>query len=196
MRGSSRAKFYRILTRLRLPQKALRFRMSKMAENPNHCISRVDNPTSHGWIVRMTRDGNRVVRFFSDVKFGGKRHSQRAAKNFRDAQENTFTLNGIRARAHRLVSRQSRNKTGVIGLTRLVHRLPDGTERAYYCVSWHPKPGVAAGTTVSVQKYGEEKARRRAIAIRNKMMMRRYGTGVFRKLQVMREKGKGSTPKA
>jgi hypothetical protein len=54
-------------------------------------------------------------------------------------------------------------------------------------VNWHPRPGVASGTTISIARYGEEKALARAKAIRNKMMMRRYGSGVFSKLKSLRE---------
>jgi hypothetical protein len=144
-------------------------------------------------MVRIARDTHRVSKFFADRKYGGKRNAQQAAKDFRDRQLAEFERAGIRPRAKRLVSRSSHNKTGLLGIRRFVRKLPDGTERAYYSVSWHPRPGLAAGTTISVSRYGEEKALARAKAIRNKMLMRRYGSGVFRKLKAMRDAHEGKS---
>ena len=155
--------------------------------HPNLCISRVDNRSSHGWIVRIKREKDHVIRFFSDSKSGGQRLSQRAAKEFRDKVFERFEREGKKPRAKKIVLRQKRNKTGVIGISRVNKKRPDGTTAAYYAITWHPKSGVARGTTISISKYGEEAAFKRACAIRNRQLMRRFGSGVFRKIKAMKE---------
>ena len=155
--------------------------------SPNLHLSRVDNPTSHGWTVRIARGSERIVKFFSDGKFGGKRLAQTAARNFRDATLARLTKEGKLPRAKKIVVRQKRNKSGVIGVARIEKKRADGTRAAYYSVTWHPQPGVQRGTTVSIEKYGEEKAFQKACAIRNRQLMRRFGSGVFRKIKALRE---------
>ena len=167
-------------------------------QKPNLCISRIDNPSSHGLIVRIRREKEHIVRFFSDMKFGGKRLSQQSAKNFRDVTVERLHREGKLPRIRKIVSRQSRNKSGVIGVSRVTKKLSDGRAVSYFAVTWHPQPGVQRGTTISIEKYGEEKAFKKACAIRNRQLMRRFGSGVFRKIKALRETreaaGKPSLP--
>lgn len=158
-----------------------------MASHPNFCISRIDNNSSHGWIVRIARNNERVIRFFSDAGAGGKRHAQNAAKIFRDATISRLTREGKLPRAKKIIFRQKRNKSGVIGITRSTRIRRDGTKSAYFTVTWHPQPGVQRGTTISIEKYGEALAFKKACAIRNRNLMRRYGSGVFRKIKAMKD---------
>lgn len=157
-----------------------------MATHPNFCISRIDNPSSHGWMVRIKRGDTKVFKFFSDANSGGKRLAQEVAKNFRD--ENLVRLNreGKTPHCKKIVFRQKRNKSGHIGISKVNKKRPDGRLAPYYAVTWHPKPGVQRGTTVSIEKYGEAGALKRAVAIRNRQMMRRFGSGVFRKIKAMK----------
>ena len=141
--------------------------------HPNFCISRIDNPSSHGWIVRIRRDATFVQHFFSDTKAGGKRLAQQAAKTFRDETIARLNREGKRPRAKKLVFRQKRNRSGVIGVTRVDRIGKGGVKSPYYVVSWHPQPGVQRGTSISIEKYGEAAAFRRACSIRNRALMRR-----------------------
>lgn len=138
-------------------------------------------------MVRVARSNERVVKFFGDSKYGGKRLAQQAAKNFRDETLQRLTREGKRPRMKKLVARQKRNRTGVIGVTRVERTRPDGSKAPYYSVTWHPQPGVQRGTSVSILKYGEEAAFKKACAIRNRQLMRRFGSGVFRKLRALRD---------
>lgn len=164
--------------------------------HPNFCISRVDNPSSHGWMVRVARGSEKIVKFFNDVKFGGKRLAQQAAKNFRDETINRLNREGKRPRIKKLVARQKRNRSGVIGVTRVERTKPDGTKVPYYSVTWHPQPGVQRGTSISILKYGEALAFKKACAIRNRQLMRRFGSGVFRKLRALRDEKPSSEGQA
>lgn len=143
-------------------------------------------------MVRVARGSERIVKFFGDGKFGGKRLAQQAAKNFRDETINKLNREGKRPRMKKLVARQKRNRTGVIGVSRVERVKADGTRVPYYSVTWHPQPGVQRGTSISILKYGEEMAFKKACAIRNRQLMRRFGSGVFRKLRALRE-GKSSS---
>lgn len=158
--------------------------------SPNLHLSRIDNPTSHGWTVRISRGEEKIIKFFSDNKFGGKRLSQAAARNFRDETLGRLTKQGKLPRAKKMVVRQKRNKTGVIGISKVFKKRPDGRLAPYYSITWHPQPGVQRGTSISIEKYGEEKAWKKAQAIRNRQLMRRFGSGVFRKMKALREGAK------
>jgi hypothetical protein len=162
--------------------------------HPNLCISRVDNPSSHGWLVRISRNGERIIKFFSDTTYSGKRLAQQAAKNYRDQTLSRLQREGKQPRAKKLVARQRRNKTGVIGVCKVNRPRANGTAAEYYLVSWRPQPGVQRATSISIDKYGPELALKKAIALRNRMLMRRYGSGVFRKLTALRDARAPETP--
>lgn len=55
-------------------------------------ISRIDQPdnNTHGWFVRIRRDGKSLSKFFSDKKHGGKDLSLQKAISFRDANLNEW----------------------------------------------------------------------------------------------------------
>jgi hypothetical protein len=44
-----------------------------------------------------------------------------------------------------------------------------------YEVTWCPEPGLIRRTSVSIEKYGEREARRRALAIRERAELEIYG---------------------
>ncbi|MEX0686596.1 MAG: hypothetical protein WD267_13755 [Balneolales bacterium] len=49
-------------------------------------ISRIDQPSknTYGWFVRIRRDGNKVSKFFSDGKYGGREQAIEKAREFRN----------------------------------------------------------------------------------------------------------------
>jgi hypothetical protein len=141
-------------------------------------------------MVRMVRGRERVVKFFNDAKYLGKRNAQQAAKKFRDETLMRFQREGKKPRAQKIVSSQKRNRSGVIGVCRVERKRKDGATTAYYAVSWRSKAGVQNGTTISINKYGEEAAFKKACAIRNQNLMKRFGSGVFRKIAAIRENSK------
>lgn len=158
-----------------------------MVAHPNLCISRIDNPSTHGWLVRVTRENTKVVKFFADAKVGGKRLAQEAAKIFRDQTVERFTREGKTPRAKKLTVRSKSNKTGHIGISRVSKKNAKGEFVPYFAVTWRPQPGVSKATTVSIARYGETGALKHAVAIRNRALMRRYGSGVFRKIKAMQD---------
>ncbi len=155
-----------------------------MSENSkNKGISRIDSGSTHGWFVRGYKNGKTYSKLFSDRKCGGKRMALNAAREFRDQLFENLSRIPRKPRERRLVYRDSRNTTGVLGVCRTSKRNPNGTVTECYSVSWRPEPGIQKCTSFSIRKYGEAKAFQLAVAHRRKMMKEIYGPSVFKKIK-------------
>lgn len=117
-------------------------------------VTRVDFPEQHrvGYNVRVGWKGEMVRRFFADKKHGGRERALLAAVAYRDDCE----LSISKPRTERFVY----YKVGA-GVKRVVK---NGVSSLG--VHWCPLPGKVARTSVSIKKYGEAEAMRRATAIR------------------------------
>lgn len=146
-------------------------------------ISRIDSGSTHGWFVRGYRNGRTYSKLYSDRKWGGKRKALDEARKYRDELLDELEKIPARPRGRRIVFRDSRNTTGVLGVCRTAKRSPNGTINECYSVSWRPEPGVQKCTSFSIRKYGEKKAFQLAVAHRRKMMRDIHGPGIFRKLK-------------
>ena len=62
-----------------------------------------------------------------------------------------------------------------MGISRTHKRDRHGVRHEVYAVSWNPEPGVARGTSFSIQRYGEDDAFRRACELRWTRMKEIYG---------------------
>jgi Tfp pilus assembly protein FimV len=132
-------------------------------------ISRIDSEKNktHGWYVRVQYLGQTHARFFSDSAHGGKDKALAKAVKHRNQIEKELG----KPRTDRTVTAtSSRNTSGVQG----VKRIAKGGGYAYE-VTWSPAPGTVHRTTVSVQKYGEDEAFRRACRIRQQKEREFYG---------------------
>ncbi len=146
-------------------------------------ISRIDSGSTHGWFVRGYKNGKTFSRLFSDKKWGGKRPALQEAKKYRDSLREELDRIPTKPRGRRLVFRDSRNTTGVLGVCRTSKRSASGKLNECYSVSWRPEPGVQKCTSFSIRKYGEQKAFELAVAHRRKMLKEIHGPGVFRRLK-------------
>ncbi len=148
----------------------------------NKGISRIDSGSTHGWFVRGYRNGKTYSKLFSDRKCGGKAKAQNLAREYRD--ELTAELEKIpkKPRARRIVTSDSRNTTGELGVSRTTKIGPNGTQHECYSVSWRPEPGVQKCTSFSIKKYGEKKAFKLAVAHRRKMMREIHGPNFYKKV--------------
>jgi len=161
-----------------------------MAETENQKgISRIDSGSTHGWFVRGYKNGKTYSKLFSDKKFGSKERAYVKAVEFRDELLANLKQIPDSPRKRRLVFRDSRNTTGILGVCRTTKKNPNGTITECYSVSWRPEPGVQKCTSFSIRKYGEAKAFQLAVAHRKKMMKEIYGPGVFKKIQNRLEDG-------
>ena len=146
-------------------------------------ISRIDSGSTHGWFVRGYRNGQTYSRLFSDRKFGGSESALAEAMEYRDKLANHLEKVPRQPRARRLVVRDPRNSTGVIGVCRTSKKGPDGTLNECFSVSWRPEPGKQKCTSFSIRRYGEEKAFELAVALRMKMLKEIYGPEVIDRLK-------------
>lgn len=146
-------------------------------------ISRIDSGSTHGWFVRGYRNGKTYSKLFSDLKCGGKRKALQMAREYRDKLHEDLEKIPPKPRARRIVFRDSRNTTGVLGVCRTKKKGPNGTVNECYSVSWRPEPGVQKCTSFSIRKYGDKKAFRLAVEHRRKMLRQIYGASVLRKMR-------------
>ena len=155
-----------------------------MAARKEKGISRIDSGSTHGWFVRGYRNGRTYSRLFSDVKCGGRRKALEAARAFRDELHSKLDAIPSGPRARRIVTRDARNSTGVLGVCRTSKKAPNGTVNEVYSVSWRPSPGVQKCTSFSIRKYGEKKAFQMAVAHRKRMLKQIHGPNVLHRLKV------------
>ena len=126
-------------------------------------ISRIDQEErhNHGYYVRVTRNHKTQSKFFADKSNGGKRSALRAAKLYEAELFERAEANGKK----RKQTLSSRNTSGVLGVTRGVWE-ESGRPAAYWQAAWVGSKGERMNRKFSVNKHGEEKARRLAIKAR------------------------------
>lgn len=132
-------------------------------------ISRIDSETNktHGWYVRVQFLGTTHAKFFSDSAHGGEQKALQKAVKHRNSIERELG----KPRTDRTITAvSSRNTSGVQG----VKRVAKAGGYAYE-VTWSPAPGQVHRTTVSIKKYGEDEAFRRACRIRQQKEREFYG---------------------
>jgi len=153
-------------------------------------ISRIDSGSTHGWFVRAYKNGKTYSKLYSDGKWKGSEGALAAARQHHVALLERLEKIPSKPRGRRIVFRDSRNTTGVLGVSRSVKRTPAGVVSESYAVTWRPEPGVQKCTSFSINKYGEDRAFKLAIAFRLKKLREIHGHGVARKLKsLIAEKG-------
>ncbi len=161
-------------------------------KNPrNKGITRVDSGSNHRWDVNGYKNGKIYSKSFSDLKCRGKRKAQKEARQYRDELHEKLAqipTKRTKSQGRWIISRNTRNTTGVLGVSRLALRTRHGTINECYTVTWSPSPGVQKTSSISVRKYGEEKAFKMAVALRRKMLREIHGPGIFLKMAA-RQKG-------
>jgi hypothetical protein len=147
-----------------------------MATSGHKSISRVDHEKKHayGWLVRVAFEGKMHQKFFSDLAHRGKRASLKAAIEWRNKTEKQI---GKPRTERKLAMPSSRNRSGVVGIRETTKAMTrDGRKKGpVYEVWWFPEPGVIRKTSVSIYKYGQREAFRRALALRKAGEKEMYG---------------------
>lgn len=149
-----------------------------MANSGYKSITRVKRrkKNSAGWFVRVCFRGVIHQKLFSDSNYPSPRAALQDAIEWRNETEKALG----KPRTDRVVVGMSRrNRTGIIGvrLNRKPSQRPGMGQRMsrVYEVTWCPEPGLIRRTSVSIEKYGEREARRRALAIRERAELEIYG---------------------
>jgi hypothetical protein len=143
-------------------------------------VSRVDQAKrkAHGYYVRVVFKGQIYSRFFSDSVWGGKRGALSEAIRCRDQIEKQLG----KPRTNRTVVTESpKTRTGVPGIRRTLKHTgakDPNSKSEVYEVTWSPQPNVLKRTSISIEKYGEEEAFRRALSIRERKEREMYGSTV------------------
>jgi hypothetical protein len=122
-------------------------------------ISRIDQPEkyNHGYYVRVRRDGVTKAKFFADKSNGGKRAALKAAKEYE-----TDLIQKADSKGRKKKEQQNnRNHAGKIGVSRTESE-SRGYTYSYWQAAWIGKDGKRRSAKFSINKYGEEKAKRMA----------------------------------
>jgi hypothetical protein len=137
-------------------------------------ITRLDQVSvaTHGWQVRIQWKGVRFGRFFSDAAWGGREAALLCAERYRDRLvarlERRRTDASASTRSH--TAPASRNRSGMVGVARIVQRSAAGVEYYFWQASWTAPDGTRETVRFSVQKHGEEIALTLACEARRKAM--------------------------
>jgi len=133
-------------------------------------ISRIDDDRyrTHAWRVSLIRRGKRLVKNFTDKRYGSREESLAQAKIYRDQ---LVIEHPPISRKEFSNAKRRNNISGVTGVYRYAkpYHLSDGTEKAlwYWEATW---PGSDQGKSMSrsfsIARYGEYKARQLAIDAR------------------------------
>lgn len=132
-------------------------------------VSRVDNPkrNTHGWYVRVRFGGEGRARFFSDSVHGGRDKALQLAVDERNDLERELG----KPRTDRvIIAGSASNRSGTVG----VKQTTKGGGPVYE-VTWSPRPHVVSRTSVSIRKWGQPEALRRALNIRRAKERELYG---------------------
>ena len=142
--------------------------MATSASRRTKGITRIDQPGGHGvgWYARVTYQGKTWSKYFADKAHGGTRVARKKAVDWRDEKEKEV---GKPATARVVNIGKARSQTGVTGVYRI---------RNHFVVAWSPKPGKLARQFVSITKYGEDGAFRRAVKLRREKEQEIYGFSV------------------
>ena len=136
--------------------------------DPNYGICRLDQEQvgTHGWQVRFQRKGVRHGRFFSDREWGGHDKALRLARRFRDRllAHASRVSSSPQIRVQSSVTR--RNRSGVVGVTRISQRSAKGDSYHFWQASWTDQDGTRKVVRFSVLKYGEDTAFQQACEVR------------------------------
>lgn len=140
-------------------------------------ISRIESKSNgYGWYVRTYLNGKTYSKFYADSKYGGKERALKIAKKAKKlAEEQLKPWRKRRSERRRmLVKKTRRNKTGVVGISRTKKTMRSGNTYEYFVVNWveNRKP---RSTSISIHKYGEDEAFKRAVRLRDEKMRMIHG---------------------
>jgi hypothetical protein len=127
-------------------------------------IARLDvsSAGTHGWQVRLQRRGVKYAKYFSDRQCSGARDAFDEALRWRDRVLRTLEEDdGIR-----ICRRSPRNRSGVVGVSKVRVVAANGAEYEFWQATWSPAVGKRRCVKFSVMRYGEEEAFRLAVMAR------------------------------
>ncbi|MGH9901281.1 MAG: AP2 domain-containing protein [Pyrinomonadaceae bacterium] len=155
-----------------------------MTKSGHKGVSRIDCPERKtvGWYVRVRLNKVTKSKFISDRAHGGKEEALKRAVECRNRLEREL---GKPRTDYVIVGHNPRNATGVVGVRRAFKKYKGKDGKVYlnevYDVTWNAGREKRGRTSVSITKYGEASAFRRACAIRREKERQMYGGVVVSK---------------
>lgn len=119
-------------------------------------ITRIELNQRKGYLVRLSRNGERINKYFSDSVNGGKKKALTLAKKTYQELFNQYGPVEYSTKG----KMSSRNSTGVVGVHLAYsqdNRYP-GCEYYAYCASWVDEDGRRMKASFAFTKYGEDAA--------------------------------------
>jgi hypothetical protein len=127
-------------------------------------ITRVESGVlTLGWNFRLRVAGRIESKFFSDRSYGGKENALAVARMYRNARLEQLGPKDIMRRVGR---KNSRNSSGIVGVSRTTIITTNGKKYACWSAQWPLARGKHFIRRFSILKFGEEKARQLAIQAR------------------------------
>lgn len=130
-------------------------------------ICRIDQPShrTHGFFVRLARQGKIHSAFFSDRRHGGRDQAFAAAQTHRDtlAAKLGTPVRMARQEAAEIVRRKGRS--GIHGVQRIINRRVKPWRKSWKA-TWSPEVGVVRRKQFSIRKHGETQAKELALRAR------------------------------
>ena len=119
-------------------------------------ISRIDSNQTHGWFVRVYRDGKTHSKMFSDGVHGGREMALEAAKKYKEEyeRENPPSCASTRMRLRPLKN----NTSGALGVSETFSRGRNGKKIPCFNVSWRPRQNMSRSKSFYFSKYGSREA--------------------------------------
>jgi hypothetical protein len=122
---------------------------------------------SYGWWVRLRFA--QIQKAFSDLAYGSKSKSLKAAIAFRDKTLRDLAKQGLpvgrKPKGHHKKP-TAKSKTGIVGVTYQHRSAANGTFNKYYVGSYYPAKYQGKSKAFAVNTYGEREALRLARAFR------------------------------
>ena len=153
----------------------------------------MDYKKNTGWYVRVKFRGVEHRKYFGDSVWGGEEESLEAAIQWRNEKERELG----KPRTDRMMYSNPESDLGVTGVRRTMkwtgatdrdgNPLPNYTP--VYAVTWCPDPDVRKATSFSVEKYGEEEAKKKAIKLRKQKELDIYGDAGMRLISEIKRGG-------
>jgi hypothetical protein len=139
--------------------------MAKRKSKSNAGISRIDQreKRTHGYFVRLTRNGKIYNAFFADRRSGGKAKALAAA---RVHYQKLLKKHGTMSRRTWAQLKRRPSTSGIVGVRKL--RVRRGSHDLWYWMAtWSPQLGVVRRKMFSVRKHGATQAKALAVKARN-----------------------------
>lgn len=129
-----------------------------------YAIARLDvsSAGTHGWQVRLQRRGVKYAKYFSDRLCGGTREAFDSALRWRDRVLRRLE----EEESIRVCRRSPRNRSGVVGVSKVRVVAANGSEYEFWQATWSPEVGKRRCVKFSVMRYGDSEAFRLAVQAR------------------------------